>query len=421
MVLSIGVVDASSISVFAAPTTSNAGTDQALCGITTATLAGNTPGVGSGLWSIISGAGGTLISPANPASQFIGLNGVSYTLRWTISSGTCTSTDDVTISFTILPNPPAASAAQSFCGPKTVADLVATAPVGCTVDWYSATSGGVLLPGATALVSGTTYYAESNGGCVSLTRTPVVVTINPIPAPGLVGPNLVCETSTGNVYNTEPGKSNYTWSVVGGFITSGGLGTDPSATVTWNLPGLQTISVNYQDVGGCSAASPTIYNVTVTPLPAVPTASVTIQPTCAVPTGTIVVTAPLGAAYEYNIDGGAYQAGVTFAGLAPGNHTLTTRLAASPTCISASSAALTVNAVPAVPAVPTASVTIQPTCAVPTGTIVVTAPLGAAYEYNVDGGAYQAGVTFAGLAPGNHTLTTRLAASPTCISHPVQH
>jgi len=120
--------------------------------------------------------------------------------------------------------------------------------------------------------------------------------------------------------------------------------------------------------------------------------------------------------YEYSVDLGAYQAGVTFAGLSVGNHTLTARLAASTTCISAASAALTVNAVPAVPAVPTASVTVQPTCAVPTGTIVVTAPLGAQYEYSVDLGAYQAGVTFAGLSVGNHTLTTRLAASTTCIS-----
>ncbi len=260
-----GVVDASSISVYAVPTTSNAGLDQTLCGITTAILNGTVPVVGTGLWSIISGSGGTLIAPSNPSSQFIGLNGVSYTLRWTISNGTCTSFDDANINFTILPDAPAASGTQSFCGPHTVANLVAVPPTGCTVDWYSAASGGVLYPTATALVSGTTYYAESNGGggCKSLTRTPVVVTINNIPVPGLVGPNLVCIGSTGNVYTTESGKSNYVWSVVGGFISSGGLGTDNTATVTWTTNGPQTISVNYQDVGGCTAAGPTIYNVTV--------------------------------------------------------------------------------------------------------------------------------------------------------------
>src|SRR5512138_3895692 len=118
----------------------------------------------------------------------------------------------------------------------------------------------------------------------------------------------------------------------------------------------------------------------------------------------------------YNIDGGAYQASATFAGLAPGNHTLTARLAASTTCVSGSTGNIVVNAVPSAPAIPTASTTVQPTCAVPTGTIVVSAPLGAAYEYNIDGGAYQASATFAGLAPGNHTLTARLAASTTFVS-----
>ena len=259
-----GVVDASIVTAYNVPTTSNAGLDQTLCGITSVILNGNTPAVGSGLWSIVSGSGGTLIAPSNPSSQFIGLNGVSYTLRWTITNGSCLSSDDVVINFTILPNPPAASPNQSFCGSATIANLVATPPVGCTVDWYSAASAGVLLPPATALVSGTTYYAESNGGCVSLTRTAVLATINPVPVPGLVGPNLVCIGSTGNVYSTEAGKTNYVWSVIGGFITAGGLGTDNTATVTWNVSGPQTIRVNYQGPGGCTAASPTVFNVTVT-------------------------------------------------------------------------------------------------------------------------------------------------------------
>ena len=45
-----------------APTTSHAGADQtgaATCGLTTVTLAANAPSIGTGAWSIISGAGGT--------------------------------------------------------------------------------------------------------------------------------------------------------------------------------------------------------------------------------------------------------------------------------------------------------------------------------------------------------------------------
>ena len=38
------------------------------------------------------------------------------------------------------------------------------------------------------------------------------------------------------------------------------------------------------------------------------------------------------------------------------------------------------NGAPGSPAAPTASVTVQPTCAVPTGTIVVTAPTGSSTD-----------------------------------------
>ena len=97
-----------------------------------------------------------------------------------------------------------------------------------------------------------------------------------------------------------------------------------------------------------------------------------------------MVTAPSGA-YEYNIDGGAYQASVTFAGVAAGSsHIILVRSTADNTCISAPTS-VPVNAQPSPPAAATASTTIQPTCALATGTIVVTAPTGA-YEYNIDGG-----------------------------------
>ena len=67
------------------------------------------------------------------------------------------------------------------------------------------------------------------------------------------------------------------------------------------------------------------------------------------------------------------------------------------------------------PAAPTASVTVQPTCAVPTGTIVITAPLGA-FEYSLDGGAFGAAATFTGVAPGAHNVTVRSTTDITCVS-----
>ncbi|MBK9391785.1 MAG: hypothetical protein IPN68_16940 [Bacteroidetes bacterium] len=130
-----GVVDAGTVTVYPVPTAANAGSNQTLCGITTTNLAANTPGTGTGEWDIVtelSGPGGTVITPTSPTSQFIGLNGNSYTLRWTVSSGTCTSTDDVVINFTILPTAPAAASAQSFCGSQvfSLTVPVATPPTG---------------------------------------------------------------------------------------------------------------------------------------------------------------------------------------------------------------------------------------------------------------------------------------------------
>ena len=88
--------------------------------------------------------------------------------------------------------------------------------------------------------------------------------------PGITGSFSACVNSTGNVYYTEAGMLNYVWSIsAGGTITSG-EGTN-TVNVTWNTTGAQSIGVSYaniiKDAFGCTAASPTIENVFVNPLP----------------------------------------------------------------------------------------------------------------------------------------------------------
>ncbi|MBK8807548.1 MAG: T9SS type A sorting domain-containing protein [Bacteroidales bacterium] len=72
-----------------------------------------------------------------------------------------------------------------------------------------------------------------------------------------------CIGTTGVIYSTEVGKNNYDWNISGGAITSGGTATDNSATVTWNTPGNGYITVNYDDVHGCSAEFPLLQNMNV--------------------------------------------------------------------------------------------------------------------------------------------------------------
>jgi hypothetical protein len=81
------------------PSTADAGPNQTVM-TSMVTLAANTPTVGTGAWSIESGAGGSVTTPSSPTSTFIGVAGTTYTLRWTISNAPCgVSMDDVEINF----------------------------------------------------------------------------------------------------------------------------------------------------------------------------------------------------------------------------------------------------------------------------------------------------------------------------------
>jgi hypothetical protein len=95
------------VTVNEAPTTALAGDDQTQCGNSAFTLAANTPSVGTGAWSVISGPG-SVTTPASPTSGVTGVTvGSSLTLRWTISNAPCTASfDEVVLSNRFAPTVP---------------------------------------------------------------------------------------------------------------------------------------------------------------------------------------------------------------------------------------------------------------------------------------------------------------------------
>ncbi len=125
------------------------------------------------------------------------------------------------------------------------------------------------------------------------------------------------------------------------------------------------------------------------------------------------MTAPIGATLEYSIDGTNYQASPIFNLVAAGPYTVTARNAADHTCVSPGFATALTAATP--PVTPTVTL-VQPTCTVTTGTITVTAPIGATLEYSIDGTNYQASPIFNLVAAGPYTVTARNAADHTCVS-----
>jgi hypothetical protein len=226
-----------------------------------------------------------------------------------------------------------------------------------------------------------------------------VVTINALPT--ITGTLTACVGATTQLTGSATAHATTPWA-----SSNTGVATvSNTGLVTGVSAGTSTIT--YMNTNGCTITAV----VTINALPATPTASVTVQPTC-VTDGTIEVTAPVGGTIQYSI-GGAYQASGTFTGLTAGSYNVTAQ-DVSTGCISAA-AVLVVDPPAGAPAAPTASVTVQPTCTTPTGTIVVTAPTGGSIEYSVDGVTYQASGTFSGLAPGSYNITAQ-DMSTGCIS-----
>jgi large repetitive protein len=109
------------------------------------------------------------------------------------------------------------------------------------------------------------------------TSSTITMVVYPAPAPSISGPANVCVNVPGNVYTTEPGMSNYTWTHGTGIVTAGGTPTDNTITITWPTAGLQTLSINYSNANLCRASNPNLYSPTVYALP-VPTITGPVTP-----------------------------------------------------------------------------------------------------------------------------------------------
>jgi hypothetical protein len=92
------LADQVSINTLGLPTPANAGSDIETCN-TSIALAGNTPTVGTGLWTIVAGPGSISAPASNPTATVSGLVlGSPTTLQWTITSASgCVSSDQVVV------------------------------------------------------------------------------------------------------------------------------------------------------------------------------------------------------------------------------------------------------------------------------------------------------------------------------------
>ncbi len=141
-----------------------------------------------------------------------------------------------------------------------------------------------------------------------------------------------------------------------------------------------------------------------------------INPTdCNLNNGSVTIYMSGGTApYQYSKDNGVtYQYSNVFANLAAGTYAILIK-DASGVCQTNTTATLTA---PTAPATPTAVATAATSCTLPSGSINVTAPTGASYEYSINNGVtWQASPTFSGLAVGTYVVQVRKIGT-TCKSN----
>ena len=335
----------------------------------------------------------------------------------------CQNTISVTINTVSISAPTASVTVQPTCTTPT-GTIDITAPALAANEVYEVTGTAPVVAAQTNTTGDFTGLAPGSynvtvlntvTGCES---TALALTVNPIPAnpaspTASVTVHPTCPIPTGTIVVTAPALAANEVYEVTGTAPVVAAQTNTTGDFTGLAPGSYNVTV-LNTVTGCES---TALALTVNPIPAnpaSPTASVTVHPTCPIPTGTIVVTAPALAANEvYEVTGTApvvaAQTNTTgdFTGLAPGSYNVTV-LNSVTGCVS-TTLSLTVNPIPANPAAPTASVTVQPTCPSPTGTILVSAPIGVNLEYSIDNGvSYQSSTTFSGLAPNtSYTIIVR--------------
>ncbi|MES2370982.1 MAG: gliding motility-associated C-terminal domain-containing protein [Bacteroidota bacterium] len=269
----------------AAPTASGA----TICPGTTTTLTAS--GSTGGYRWYDAPTGGNLVSSAASFTTPSLSSTTSYYVETTVTG--CTS-PRATVTVTVNPTPSAPTGTPATICEGNSTTITATGTG--TLDWFALASGGSPLqpPGGSfttpALNTTTTYYAQRTvSGCAS-TRTPVTVTVNPIPAAPTAPGAAVCTGSSVTLTATAPGGV-YTWFDA----ASTQVGTGSSFPTP--ILGASTSYYVQTVVNGCISPRTTV-NISVNSTPPSPT--VNSAGICKGSAATLVVNSPLsGVTYKW--------------------------------------------------------------------------------------------------------------------------
>ncbi|HVT44095.1 MAG TPA: hypothetical protein VMT00_06870 [Thermoanaerobaculia bacterium] len=254
------------VTASAPPTTAAAGDDQSVCDVTTATLAGNTPVVGTGTWTVVSG-GATVTNPNSPTSGVTGLTTGANTFRWTITNGSCpASFDDVVItrSVTVVSN---AGPDQTACGLGAIT-LAGSDPSPGTGLWtilsgpgsgsFSAASSptSTFTPDTAGVY--TLQWTVTNGACIS--NDTMTATFSSDAAANAGPDQSVCGLGAVQLAANDPAPGTGLWTVASG--PGGGFSNNTSNTSTYTPSAAGTHTLTWTVTNGdCVVADNVVITV----------------------------------------------------------------------------------------------------------------------------------------------------------------
>ncbi|MEZ2441110.1 gliding motility-associated C-terminal domain-containing protein [Chitinophaga sp. RCC_12] len=198
------ITDTVAVKIDALPTVANAGEDQQLCNVNTATLAANTATIGTGLWSQVAGPGAVIfVNAALPNTGVQNLAPGNYVLTWTIRNGSCAPSVD-TVQIQVYAQPDAANAGPDQTKNNSGSFVMsANAPANGTGTWTQVSGTAVIAdvnnPNTNVTlqpnISATLVWTISNGNCAVANDT---VVLNYIRQADLT----VTKSDAGNTYKT---------------------------------------------------------------------------------------------------------------------------------------------------------------------------------------------------------------------------
>lgn len=316
----------------------------------------------------------------------------------------CSTTSNVfTIDVLAAPGAAVNDGDKTICSNEPIPALSVTTAAGTGVNWYNAPTGGTLLQANSASYTPTaagTYYAETYNlttNCIGSPRTPVVLTIIPLPDVNITGTTSLCGGNTAVVsFNGTPGAIvTYNDGVANHTITLNASGlasfTTPvlTTTTTYTL-----VSVASAVLSTCSRTKNNFITITVNNSA---TASITSNsPVCHGTSATVSFTGTANAVVTYKVNGGANQT-ITLNALGsasiviPSLTALTTytlvSVTSGGTCTQTLSQSIALSTV----ALPTAAISASPAvlCSNQTSTVSFNGTPNATVTYKVNSGANQ--------------------------------